>query len=127
MTEVPELKVGDRVELIKEPGLVGVVTKIDQNLLDLGYAATTCCVLWDGHEEPDVQWTNKLERLPQVGDRIQYTMLKPYRRELESTITRITPKFIYFEAMLGERPKEIRICPKKGEVRVEDYFVFSIH
>ena len=128
MTKVPNLKVGDRVELIKEPGLYGVVTQIDQNLLDLDYTATTCRVVWDGckDDEFDIQWTNKLERLPQVGDLIRYTMLKPERRELESVITKITPRFIYFTAMLGQRPKEIRICPKKGEVRVEDFFVFSI-
>lgn len=38
----------------------GVVLTLDENLIELGYSSTTCTVLWDDCEVPDIQWTNKL-------------------------------------------------------------------
>ena len=56
------LQVGDRVTHIKDAGSSGTVTHIDDNLIE-GYSVTTCLVVWDGCDEPDIQWTNKLEKI----------------------------------------------------------------
>ncbi len=41
------LKVGDRVNHVKDSGATGIVAAIDENLIE-AYGVTTCRVLWDG-------------------------------------------------------------------------------
>jgi len=61
MTLVLGLKVGDRVEHVKQPGDLRTITQIDWNLIQIGWGVTTCLVRWDGCVEDDIQWTNKLQ------------------------------------------------------------------
>ncbi|PNX50173.1 MAG: hypothetical protein BV456_07610 [Thermoplasmata archaeon M8B2D] len=49
-------KEGDRVVHIKDPDWTGVIIHIDRNLPH----PTTCEVLWDGYDNTNVHWTNKL-------------------------------------------------------------------
>lgn len=58
------LQVGDKVCHIKD-GSLGTIVQIDWNLIHMGYPVTTCRVKWDDDitGDPDIQWTNKLERL----------------------------------------------------------------
>ena len=43
------IKVGDRVEHLREPGVLGTVTKVDKNLIK-EYGITTVNILWDDAE-----------------------------------------------------------------------------
>ena len=55
------LQVGDIVNHIKEPDYItGKIIKIDWNLIHCGYGSTTCLVLWNDCEKPEIAWTNKL-------------------------------------------------------------------
>ena len=58
MNEYPVTE-GDMVYHVKDQDLVGVVTHVDRNLPH----PTTCNVLWEGTEDDDIQWTNKLVRI----------------------------------------------------------------
>lgn len=58
------LKVGDKVQHVKDDSFVGIITHIDENLIP-DYGVTTCNVQWCDCEYPpddagDIQWTNKL-------------------------------------------------------------------
>lgn len=52
------VKIGDKVTHIKDD-CVGVILELDDNLS----GHTTCQVLWDDSDTPDVQWTNKLVKI----------------------------------------------------------------
>ena len=56
---------GDRVRLKKELDAVGEVLSVDLDCYPLNvYGVTTAQVLWDDvGEVPDIQWTNKLEKI----------------------------------------------------------------
>lgn len=55
------LQIGDKVNHIKEAeDIVGVILKIDWNLINLGYGSTTCLVKWNDCDEAEIAWTNKL-------------------------------------------------------------------
>lgn len=56
------LKVGDRVDHVKDIGFPGTVISIDWNLVDCGYGVTTVEVVWDDADTGviDVVWSNKL-------------------------------------------------------------------
>ena len=51
---------GDTVQHYRDQTLVGKVISIDDNLPP----PTTCTVVWEGTTKPEVQWTNKLRRIP---------------------------------------------------------------
>ena len=53
------LQVGDRVNHVKDYSWSGVIVHIDGNLIE-AYGVTTCNVKWDGIEDLDIQWSNKL-------------------------------------------------------------------
>lgn len=52
---ITDLEVGERVLHVKEPTLRGEVVEVEDNRLSV-------MVLWDGDEEPDFQWANKVVR-----------------------------------------------------------------
>jgi hypothetical protein len=53
------LRVGDRVQHVKDASWRGKVVSIDSNLIE-SHGVTTCRVLWDDSKDPDIHWTNKL-------------------------------------------------------------------
>ena len=56
--------IGDRVEHYKELGFPGVIVQIDPyEICGFPSDVTTCQVLWDDSDTPDIQWTNKLRLL----------------------------------------------------------------
>ena len=60
------VKVGDRVQHVKDIGIMGTVLHIDDNLIGV----TTCEILWDDSIDgaTDIQWTNKLVVVSEVSD-----------------------------------------------------------
>ena len=55
------MKVGDKVYHVKEIGIVGEILSIDDACGENDI--TTCTVMWEDSDEPDIQWTNKLVKV----------------------------------------------------------------
>jgi len=55
-TSLENHAVGDRVEFYKDSGMIGSIVHVEDNKL-------SCMVLWDGDNELDFQWSNKLRKI----------------------------------------------------------------